>query len=128
MRDTRQPPSGSGTDAASAPEISAGWSLPFADKQALQGLATTGDMIGMVFVATWNRRCQAFDHDCGEFARRIAPTLRMLYVDVDESSAVAADFEVCSVPTVVVTQAGREMSRYVGLDLTALEQRLAATR
>lgn len=102
--------------------MSAVWSaLRFVDAAELDALCAAAAPVVVVFVATWNRRCQAFAPDCLGLAARWAGRLPVVCVDVDESPALCARFEVCSVPTVLVLRAGEVQHREAGLSLVAAE-------
>ena len=77
----------------------------------------------VAFIATWNQRCLAFVPEYRTFAARYA-ALPVVCVDVDECSALTADFDVCSVPTILLLRGGEELHREVGLDLEAVGARL----
>lgn len=87
----------------------------------LDALCTPGALVVVVFMATWNRRCQAFAPDCLDLASRWSARLPVVCVDVDESPALSARFEVCSVPTVLVLRAGEVLHQEAGLSLVATE-------
>jgi thioredoxin-like negative regulator of GroEL len=100
--------------------------LTFVDGARLAEIARQGGTVVVAFLATWNARCQAFAADYLAFAASLGGSLPAVCVDVDECSALAAELDVCSVPTVVVMRAGREIQREVGLDLGAVRGCLAA--
>jgi len=97
--------------------------LRFVTAGELDGLRRGGTVV-VAFLATWNRRCQAYAPRYREFAARHGAKVAVVCVDVDEASAVAAAYDVCSVPTVILLEAGIEAYREVGLELAALEARL----
>lgn len=94
---------------------------PFVDATELDSLCAPGALVVVVFIATWNRRCQAFAPECLDLAARWSPRLPVVCVDVDESPALSTRFEVCSVPTVLVLRAGEVLHREAGLSLAATE-------
>lgn len=100
--------------------------LTFVDAARLAEIARQGGTVVVAFLATWNARCQAFAADYLAFAAGLGGSPPAVCVDVDECSALAAEFDVCSVPTIIVLRAGREVHREVGLDLGAVRGRLDA--
>lgn len=100
--------------------------LRFVDATQLEELGRRGGPVVVAFVATWNRRCQAFAVDYGAFAARCAAALPVVCVDVDESAKLTGAYDVCSVPTILLLDAGRELHREVGTDLAPLGAQLEA--
>jgi thioredoxin-like negative regulator of GroEL len=98
----------------------------FVDAPELDRLNAAGSLLVVCFLATWNRRCQGFMPGFEAAAVRFSQVATWVCVDVDESSALAARFEVCSVPTVLLLQRGRVLDRDSSLSLTTIEARLAA--
>jgi len=98
--------------------------LRFVTADQLEEIGQRGGSVVVAFVATWNRRCQAFADDYRTFAARWGTAVPVVCVDVDECSALTAAVDVCSVPTILLLCAGVEVHREVGLDLEALGARL----
>ncbi len=98
----------------------------FVDAPELDRLSAAGSPLVVCFLATWNRRCQGFMPGFEASAKRCSQAAVWVCVDVDECSALAARFEVCSVPTVLLMQRGRVLERDSSLSLTTIEARLAA--
>jgi thiol-disulfide isomerase/thioredoxin len=112
-------------------------SAPPADTQAMQGLrfvdadglqalrAAPGPFI-VAFVATWNRRCQAFAAEYRGFAQRWQGVLPVVCVDVDECRAPVVEFVVCSVPTLMLFDGGRLVHREAAVSLAGIDAALTA--
>lgn len=100
--------------------------LRFVTAGELEEIGRRDGPVVAAFVATWNRRCQDFAEQYRAFAARFGQTLPVVCVDVDESAALAAAFDICSVPTIVLLRAGNEVHREVGLDLQGLRARIEA--
>lgn len=102
--------------------------LRFVTAEELEELGRRGGPVVVAFLATWNRRCQAFAPDYRAFAERVGAALPVVCVDVDESAPLVADYVVSSVPTILVLRDGAEVHREVGLDLGPVGEHLAAPR
>ena len=64
----------------------------------------------LVFSASWCGPCQGFKPTLLELEQD-----RLVYVDIDEKPEIRADYEVRSVPTVIlVDEDGEEIERLVG--------------
>jgi thioredoxin-like negative regulator of GroEL len=100
--------------------------LPFITAEALALIARRGEPVVVAFIATWNRRCQAFAADYEQFAAHCNRKLPVVCVDVDECSTLTGAFNVCSVPTTLLLRGGVELYREVGIDLGALCARIDA--
>jgi thioredoxin-like negative regulator of GroEL len=100
--------------------------LRFVTAAELEEIRRSGGSVIVAFVATWNQRCLAFAPEYQAFAARCGTLLPAVCVDVDETSALAAAFDVCSVPTILLLRAGVELHREVGLNLEAFRARLDA--
>lgn len=104
--------------------MSAMSTLRFVGDAELAALGQPGATTVVAFLATWNRRCQAFAPDYAALAARWAGKANVVCVDVDESTALCTRFEVCSVPTVLVLRAGVLVHSMVGLSLDLTEAHL----
>jgi thioredoxin 1 len=87
-------------------------------------LCTPGTTAVVAFVATWNRRCQAFMPAYQALAARSPAHVAVTCVDVDESPDLVSQFEVCSVPTVLLLRDGQVVWRDAGLSLAGIEAEL----
>jgi thioredoxin 2 len=78
------------------------------------------------FWAAWCGPCRTISPVLEELAKRHAGHLKVVKVDVDANSGLAARFGAQSIPLLVVIHGGEEIDRIVGaLPRAALEQRLA---
>ena len=102
--------------------------LRFVTAKELDALVQPGGPVVVAFVATCNRRCQAFAVDYRALATRWQAVLPVVCVDVDEISALTATHDISSVPTLLLIETGRVVHREVGLSLVAIETRLSSGR
>lgn len=98
--------------------------LVFVSADELGALQRQGRPVLVAFVATWNRRCQRFAPEFRQLAAQATGGVTLVCADVDESPALVLQHGVCSVPTVLWLQAGRERQRWVGVDLSPLAEAL----
>ena len=96
----------------------------FIDAAELAAMCKPDTAAVLAFVATWNKRCQAFMPDYQDLATRWSNRLPLVCIDVDESPALVNQFEVCSVPTLLMLRGGRVVWRQTGLSLDAIEAML----
>lgn len=96
----------------------------FIETAELQAMCKPGGEAVVVFVATWNKRCQVFIPACQALAERWSARLPVVCVDVDESTDLVSQFEVCSVPTLLLLHDGQVVWREAGLSLAGIEARL----
>lgn len=99
-------------------------SLKFVGADEFEALRKREGRAVVAFLATWNRRCQGFASDYAALAARHA-SLPVVCVDVDENAKLTGQLDVFSVPTILLFASGSEIHREVGLDLAAIEARLA---
>jgi thioredoxin 2 len=64
--------------------------------------------------APWCGPCRAIAPAIEELAAELAGSVRVAKLNVDDNPATAARFDVRSIPTMLVMQAGREVDRIVG--------------
>ena len=78
------------------------------------------------FWATWCGPCKALGPIVSEFAEKNEGKIKVCKCDVDEQRALAAQFRVMSIPTLLAFKNGEVVNKTVGLqDLTGLEQLFA---
>ena len=78
------------------------------------------------FSAPWCAPCRIVGPALESLARKRAPRLKLVKVNVDEAPALAARYGATSIPTLVLLDRGREVDRIVGaLPEAQLEARLA---
>ena len=63
------------------------------------------------FSATWCGPCKSFKPVMNEIA---SEGYSVQFIDIDQSSAIAEQYNVRSVPTVVIEENGSEVDRFVG--------------
>lgn len=74
------------------------------------------------FYATWCGPCQRMHPVLDELKGKIGDKATILKVDVDQNQSLAAEFNVQSVPTLIIFKNGKAMWREVGLQrVTTLE-------
>ncbi len=64
--------------------------------------------------APWCGPCRAVSPLLEELGRELAGRLKVVKINVDAAPALAARFNAQSIPTLVLTRSGRELSRRVG--------------
>lgn len=67
------------------------------------------------FWARWCGPCRALAPALDELAREVAGRARIAKVDVDENPDLARQYDVSSIPCLVIFRDGREARRIVGL-------------
>lgn len=65
------------------------------------------------FFATWCPPCKAISKVVEEFAKENA-NIKVLKVNVDDEQELAIEFNVMSVPTLIVIKDGKEINRSIG--------------
>ena len=78
------------------------------------------------FYADWCGPCRMLTPVIEEVANELGDKAGFLKVDVDSSQKTASQFEVTSVPTIILVKDGKEVGRLVGLrDAEALKEFMA---
>jgi len=67
------------------------------------------------FYAEWCGPCQALKPILEEASRELPEGAKIVSVDVDEYSEIASQFEVSSIPCLVLFENGAEIDRMIGL-------------
>jgi thioredoxin 1 len=67
------------------------------------------------FGATWCGPCKSLEPILHEIAKTLNGKLKVVKIDVDESMNLAMQFQVMSVPTMVLMVNGQEVERMIGL-------------
>ena len=66
------------------------------------------------FWASWCGPCDAMAPAFERAARRLEPSIRLVKVNIDQAPALAEQFGVRSIPTIVLARRGREIDRIAG--------------
>lgn len=75
---------------------------------------SSGDWIMVDFWAPWCGNCLRFKPAVNQVAGSLGDSLKVLAVNVDDAPGIAGQFNVSSIPTVVLLYRGQEMDRRIG--------------
>lgn len=67
------------------------------------------------FFATWCAPCRMLTPIIEQVAEHFGEKITVAKVDIDQDQKIAAQFQVTSVPTIVIYKDGKEINRFVGL-------------
>jgi len=86
----------------------------------------TGDKPVLVdFFATWCGPCKSMSPIIESIGKELQGQARVLKIDVDKNQALAAQYAVQSVPTLIIFKNGQPVWRHSGgLDKLALKQKI----
>jgi len=86
----------------------------------------TGDKPVLVdFFATWCGPCKSMSPIIESIGKELQGQARVLKIDVDKNQALAAQYAVQSVPTLIIFKNGQSVWRHSGgLDKLALKQKI----
>lgn len=101
-------PGGLATFTVMSPEI------PTLDLQSYARLAATSGVAVLDFTAAWCGPCKQLAPVLDALAIEYAGKVRIAAIDVDAEPALAQQFDVRSMPTLVLLRDGREVGRVVG--------------
>ncbi len=76
---------------------------------------TQSGVVLVDFFATWCRPCQMQVSILNELVEKMGDKVRILKVDTDKFGAIAQQFDVSSIPTLVVFKNGNAVERFTGL-------------
>lgn len=89
-------------------------SVPTIDAAGFAALAGVNGVTVLDFTAAWCGPCRVLSPILADLQAEYAGKVRIVKVDVDDSSDLAQRFGVRSMPTVVLWRDGREVGRFVG--------------
>jgi thioredoxin 1 len=75
---------------------------------------TSGKPVAVHFWATWCEHCEASAPVIEEVADELRDTLTVAKLDVDENPSTVSDYQVTSIPTLLVFQDGKPVKRIDG--------------
>lgn len=67
------------------------------------------------FWASWCGPCQALSPIIDEISQEVDSNVKVCKVNVDEESELASEFEVMSIPTLIVMKNGQTVNRSTGI-------------
>jgi len=67
------------------------------------------------FYADWCSPCQALSPILEELARKYSGKIKIAKFNIEEGQSLALEYEVMSLPTLIIFQKGKEIKRIVGL-------------
>lgn len=67
------------------------------------------------FFATWCAPCRMLTPIIEEVAEHFKDKIQVAKIDIDEDQKVASQFQVTSVPTMILFKDGKEINRFIGL-------------
>ncbi len=84
------------------------------DRAEFEGLLERCKVVLADFWAEWCGPCRMVEPIVEEVARRYGSKIAVAKINVDESSDLAAEHGVMSIPTIIIFHRGREVKRLVG--------------
>lgn len=73
------------------------------------------------FYATWCQPCKIQSSVLTEVKKNIGETARIIKIDVDQYPTIAAQYEIRSIPTLMIFKKGEQLFRHSGvIDLNSL--------
>lgn len=78
-------------------------------------LRSNNGIVVFDFYANWCQPCKVLSKVLDEVASQ-APTVKFVKINVDNVSSIASEYQVSSLPTLVILKRGVEVDRIVGLE------------
>ena len=75
---------------------------------------TSKGIVVIDFWATWCMPCKMMSPLVDEVAKELPEGYKVCKLDVDEAQNVAAQFQIMSIPTILILKDGKEISRQLG--------------
>lgn len=97
------------------------------DQDVRRAIQTSPNLVVIDFYAHWCGPCKVLAPAMGVLAAR-HPTVDVYKVDADQLSAIADQFTVTSLPTILLFKAGVVVARVVGADKTLIEEAIVANK
>jgi thioredoxin len=95
-------------------DTSLGMSIPQLDQKAFEALAKLPGVTAVDFTAAWCGPCKQMEPVLESLGKEYAGRVRIVAIDVDHEQLVAQQYNVRSMPTLVLLRNGREVGRTVG--------------
>ena len=93
------------------------------DAQFNKALQKTDQVLVVDFWAPWCGPCKMFAPTFAQAAGQLEPKARFIKINTEQEQAVAAQFNIRSIPTLAVFKNGQEVDRISGaMDLTQFKQ------
>ena len=93
-----------------------------------EALAATDDLVMVDFWAQWCGPCRAIAPVLEEIVEEANGRVRLMKVNVDENSALAARYDIRSIPTILFVKQGTVVDRVVGAAPKAVLQAIVRAR
>lgn len=84
-------------------------------KKSFKELINSDSAVLVDFYATWCGPCQTLSPIVQEVAKEMGSQLKVIKVDVDRNPAAAQQFQIRSIPTLMVFKKGKSLWRKAGL-------------
>ena len=88
--------------------------LTYASANNFQDLLSQNELVLVDFFATWCNPCKMLSPIIDKLSQKYSDKLKIVKVDIDEQSDLAMQYNVQSVPTVILFKNGNVISKEVG--------------